>query len=296
MTSISSIEYFLREAFRSLWRNAFMTFASVGTMALSLTMLGMFILMGLNLNHMASQVESTVEISVYLQDGITVEQQAELEKKIKGLPGVQELSYMNKEQALERFRTRLGDRKDLLEALGDRNPLPASFQIRVEKPEQVDGVVQATLNAPGVDETQFGQAIIEQIFSVARWMRIISLVLVVVLGVAALFIIANTIRVAVFARRREISIMKYVGATDKFIQLPFLIEGTMLGLLGAILATFIIDVSYTVISDQLRSTLTFLPILPKYPLLLWTSIGMLLLGPGIGALGSMISIKRFLKV
>ena len=296
MTSINSIEYFLREAFRSLWRNAFMTFASIGTMALSLTMLGMFILMGLNLNHMASQVESTVEISVYLQDGITVEQQAELEKKIKGLPGVQELSYMNKEQALERFRNRLGDRKDLLQALGDRNPLPASFQIRVEKPEQVEGVVQATLSAPGVDETQFGQAIIEQIFSVARWMRIISLILVVVLGIAALFIIANTIRVAVFARRREISIMKYVGATDKFIQLPFLIEGTMLGLLGAILATLIIDVSYTVISDQLRSTLTFLPILPKYPLLVWTSIGMLLLGPGIGALGSMISIKRFLKV
>ena len=203
---------------------------------------------------------------------------------------------MNKEQALERFRARLGDRQDLLESLGGQNPLPASFQIRVAEPSQVDGVVQATLKAPGVDETQFGQAIIEQIFSVARWMRIISLVLVLVLGIAALFIIANTIRVAVFARRREISIMKYVGATDKFIQLPFLMEGTMLGFLGAILATFVIDVSYTVISDQLRSTLTFLPILPKYPLLVWTSLGMMILGPGIGALGSMISIRRFLKV
>ena len=147
-----------------------------------------------------------------------------------------------------------------------------------------------------MDETQFGQAIIEQIFSVARWMRIISLVLVLVLGIAALFIIANTIRVAVFGRRREISIMKYVGATDKFIQLPFLMEGTMLGFLGAILATFVIDVSYTVISDQLRSTLTFLPILPKHPLLLWVSLGMMILGPSIGALGSMISIRRFLKV
>ena len=296
MTSFSSIEYFLREAFRSLWRNAFMTFASVGTMALSLTMLGMFILMGLNLNHMASQVESTVEISVYLQDEITVEQQKALETMVKGLPGVQELSYMNKEQALERFRARLGDRQDLLESLGGQNPLPASFQIRVAEPSQVDGVVQATLKAPGVDETQFGQAIIEQIFSVARWMRIISLVLVLVLGIAALFIIANTIRVAVFVRRREISIMKYVGATDKFIQLPFLMEGTMLGFLGAILATFVIDVSYTVISDQLRSTLTFLPILPKHPLLLWVSLGMMILGPSIGALGSMISIRRFLKV
>ena len=296
MTTFSNIEYFLREAFRSLWRNAFMTFASVGTMALSLTMLGMFILMGLNLNHMASQVESTVEISVYLKDDITVEEQKALETMVKGLPGVQELSYMNKEQALERFRTRLGDRQDLLESLGGQNPLPASFQIRVAEPSQVDGVVQTTLKAPGVDETQFGQAIIEQIFSVARWMRIISLVLVLVLGIAALFIIANTIRVAVFARRREISIMKYVGATDKFIQLPFLMEGTMLGFLGAILATFVIDVSYTVISDQLRSTLTFLPILPKYPLLVWTSLGMMILGPGIGALGSMISIRRFLKV
>lgn len=296
MNTASSVEYFLREAFRSLWRNAFMTIASVATMALSLIMLGMFILIGLNLNHMANQVESTVEISVYLKDDISEEEFQSLEEQLKGLQGVQELTYMNKDQALERFKERLGDRKDLLDALGGENPLPASFQIRVETPEQVEPIVLATTEMVGVDDTQFGQEIIEQIFSVARWMRIISLVLVFFLGLAALFIIANTIRVAVFARRREISIMKYVGATDGFIRLPFFLEGIILGLMGAVVATIVIDLIYSLFSDQLATTLTFLPILPKYPLLLWTSIGMVILGPAIGALGSMISIKRFLKV
>ena len=296
MNTASSIEYFLREAFRSLWRNAFMTFASVATMALSLIMLGMFVLMGLNLNHMANQVESTVEISVYLEDTISDKELKDLEGQLKVLPGVQEISYINKEKALVRFQERLGDRKDLLNALGGANPIPASFQIRVGSPDQVQPVVKATENMVGVDDTQFGKEIVEQIFSVARWMRIISLVLVLFLGLAALFIIANTIRVAVFARRREISIMKYVGATDGFIRLPFLLEGIILGFLGSLVATLVVDLIYSVISGQLAKTLAFLPILPKYPVLLWLSIGLILLGPIIGALGSMISIKRFLKV
>jgi len=296
MSTASSVEYFLREAFRSLWRNAFMTIASVATMALSLIMLGMFILMGLNLNHMADQVESTVEISVYLKDDITAEELADLETQFKGLNGVEELTYFDKEKALERFRERLGDQKELLDALGDTNPLPASFQIRAETTAHVELIVQATAGLAGVDDTQFGQEIIEQIFSVARWMRILSLVLVLFFGLAALFIVANTIRVAVFSRRREISIMKYVGATDGFIRLPFVLEGIILGFLGALVATLVIDVAYSFISTQLAQTLAFLPIVPKYPLLLWLSIGMAFLGPAIGALGSMISIKRFLKV
>ena len=296
MNTASSIEYFLREAFRYLWRNAFMTFASVATMALCLTMLGMFVLMGLNLNHMANQVESTVEISIYLEDDIAADDLKNLEVELKKFPGVQEFSYLNKEKALARFRERLGDRQDLLSALGGENPIPASFQIRVGSPEQVKPLVKATTEMKGVDDTQFGQEIVEQIFSVARWMRIISLVLVFFLGMASLIIIANTIRVAVFARRREISIMKYVGATDGFIRLPFIIEGIILGFFGSLVATIVVDIIYSVISAQLAGALAFLPILPKYPLLLWLSIGLLLLGPIIGALGSIISIKRFLKV
>lgn len=296
MNVANSIEYFLREAFRSLRRNAFMTVASVVTMALSLTMLGLFILMGLNLNHMANQVESTVEISIYVEDGISDEQLKNLSDTLETMNGVKKIGYIDKEEAMQRFRERLGDRQDLLDALGGENPLPASFQIQAESPSQVQEIAKTAIELDGVDDTQFGQEIIEQIFEMAHWMRILSLVLVFFLGLAALFIISNTIRVAVFARRKEISIMKYVGATDEFIRIPFLLEGIILGFLGALVATLVVDVMYSVFSNQVGKALTFLPILPKYPLLLWISIGMMCLGPAIGTLGSWISIKRFLKV
>ena len=292
----SSIEYFIREACRSLWRNAFMTFASIITVTLSLLILGIFILVGVNLNHMASQVESTVEISIYLKDDIEEPVRLNMEKKLRGLYGVSEIEFVTKDEALERFRERLGDRKDLLEALGGTNPLPASYQIRVENPDQVQAVVEAAVQMPGVDDTQFGQEIIEQIFSLAKYLRIIGGVFIVLLSFAAIFIIANTIRITVFARRREINIMKYVGATDSFIRWPFFIEGIFLGLFGAIIAATIIFIAYSITLDSITGALTFLPVLPKYPLLWWLTLGILLLGPAIGALGSMIAVKKFLKV
>ena len=148
----------------------------------------------------------------------------------------------------------------------------------------------------GVETARYGQEIVEQLFGLTRMVRIFGLVLIGFLAMAALFIIINTIRLTVFARRREIGIMKYVGATDWFIRWPFLIEGMLLGAGGAFLAVMLLTQIYSSVTGQIYDTLMFLPLLPKYPYLHYVNLFIFFAGLAIGALGSVISVKKFLKV
>lgn len=291
-----TFEYFIREAVSSLRRNGLMSIASVSTVALSLLILGMFFIMVLNLNHMASALESQVQISVYLQDGVNDRDMREINTLITKLPGVVQVNFVGKEEAMTRFKQRLGEQQGLLTVLGDTNPLPNAFEVKVDKPESVKPVAQAVAKFKGVENARFGQEIIEQLFTLTRMIRLFGLALIVFLALAAIFIISNTIRITVFARRKEIGIMKYVGATDSFIRWPFLIEGMILGSVGAIIAVFLLIEAYTVLTEQIYQKLVFLPLIPKYPFLTYVSILLIVAGTIIGALGSTISLRRFMKV
>jgi cell division transport system permease protein len=293
---VRTLEYFIREAFSSLKHNGLMSIASVSTVALSLLILGMFLIMVLNLNHMASTLESQVQISVYLQDNLKDQEIREIGTRITKLPGVVQVTFVDKNQALTRFKQRLGEQQGLLAALGDTNPLPNAFEVKVDKPERVKPVAQAVGQLKGVENARFGQEIIEQLFTLTKMIRLIGLALIVFLALAALFIISNTIRITVFARRKEIGIMKYVGATDAFISWPFLIEGMILGFSGAVIAVLLLVEAYTVLTGQIYEKLVFLPLIPKYPFLNYISILLIVAGTVIGALGSTISLKRFMKV
>ena len=293
---VRTTEYFIREAFSSLRHNGLMSIASVSTVALSLLILGMFLIMVLNLNHMASTLESQVQISVYLQDTLKDQEIREVGTRITKLPGVVQVTFVDKDQALTRFKQRLGEQQGLLAVLGDTNPLPNAFEVKVDKPEKVKTVAQAVAQLKGVENTRFGQEIIEQLFTLTKMVRLIGLALIVFLALAALFIISNTIRITVFARRKEIGIMKYVGATDSFIRWPFLIEGMILGFSGAVIAVFLLIEAYTLLTGQIYQKLVFLPLIPKYPFLTYVSILLVVAGTVIGALGSTISLKRFMKV
>ncbi len=293
---VRTLEYFIREAFSSLKHNGLMSIASVSTVALSLLILGMFLIMVLNLNHMASTLESQVQISVYLQDNLKDQEIREIGTRITKLPGVVQVTFVDKNQALTRFKQRLGEQQGLLAALGDTNPLPNAFEVKVDKPERVKPVAQAVGQLKGVENARFGQEIIEQLFTLTKMIRLIGLALIVFLALAALFIISNTIRITVFARRKEIGIMKYVGATDAFIRWPFLIEGMILGSVGALIAVFLLIEAYTVLTTQVYQKLLFLPLIPKYPFLTYVSILLVVAGTVIGALGSTISLRRFMKV
>lgn len=293
---IRTTEYFVREVFISLKRNNWMSLASIGIVAVSLFILGMFLMVVLNLNKMASSLESQVQINVYLQDDLKPKQIDEVEKRIKGLQGINTVTYIDKDKALERFKDRLGEQKYLLTALGDTNPLPNSFEVTVNQPELVKTASVTIGDFDGVESAKFGQDVVEHLFDLTRLIRIFGLTLIALLAIATIFIISNTIRLTVFARRKEIAIMKYVGATDWFIRWPFLLEGVVLGCLGGAVAAVLLRLSYSTVTAKVYDTLAFFPLLPEYPFLNYITFVILLGGIIIGALGSTISLKRFLKV
>lgn len=289
-------EYFIQETLRSLRRNNWMSFASVGTVAVSLFVLGVFLLLVLNMNRLASSLESQVQISVYLADGLSESARKDIASDIEALQGIEVIRYVPKEEAKERLAKRLGDQKYLLDALGEKNPLPDSFEVVLKSPALVETAAAAITRMDGVEQAKYGQDVIEHLFAITRLIRIFGLALMVLLAGATLFIISNTIRLTVFARRKEVAIMKYVGATDWFIRWPFLLEGMVLGFVGGVLAAIALQSFYAAMAAKIYETLAFFPLLPQYPYMYYVSAAILLSGMGIGALGSTISLKRFLKV
>ena len=289
-------EYFIIEALRSIRRNGLMSVAAISTVAVSLLVLALFLVLVFNINNMAGLLESQVQINVYMKDEASGTYLKEMQSALSKIEGVTSVKFTTKEQALKSFRTRLGEQKELLDSLGDINPLPNSFEVHINKPENLTAIAEKIKGFDKIETVRFGQEMIEQLFKVTYFLRLGGLVLIIFLTFATLFIISNTIRLTVFARRKEVSIMKYVGATDWFIRWPFLIEGMILGLIGGLISCVFITVIYGFLVDQIHSVLAFMPILPRQPMLRNVSLVIVVLGAAIGALGSFISLKKFLKV
>ena len=294
--SFSTKEYFIKETYKSIRRNGFMSFASISTVAVSLLVLGMFLMIFLNTNNLAQYLESQVQVSVYMQDSATDKELAAVKEKLTKMPGVVKVTQVSKQQALERFKKRLGDQEQLLNSLGKDNPFPNSFEVQVDSPERIKVLTPQLGQLPKVETAKFGQEVVEHLFQLTKILRFGGILLVVFLAMATLFIISNTIRLTVFARRKEVIIMKYVGATDWFIRWPFLLEGMTLGFFGAVVAFILINSIYSGLLERIHATLAFLPLLPTSPLLLYVDLFLLVAGTGIGALGSYISLRKFLQV
>ena len=294
--SFSTKEYFIKETYKSIRRNGFMSFASISTVAVSLLVLGMFLMIFLNTNNLAQYLESQVQVSVYMQDSATDKELAAVKEKLTKMPGVVKVTQVSKQQALERFKKRLGDQEQLLNSLGKDNPFPNSFEVQVDSPERIKVLTPQLSQLPKVETAKFGQEVVEHLFQLTKILRFGGSLLVVFLAMATLFIISNTIRLTVFARRKEVIIMKYVGATDWFIRWPFLLEGMTLGFFGAVVAFILINSIYSGLLERIHATLAFLPLLPTSPLLLYVDLFLLVAGTGIGALGSYISLRKFLRV
>ena len=292
----STKQYFIKETYKSIRRNGFMSFDSISTVAVSLLVLGMFLMIFLNTNNLAQYLENQVQISVYMQDSATDKELASVKDKLTKMPGVVKVTQVNKQQALERFKKRLGDQEQLLNSLGKENPFPNSFEVQVDNPDRIKVLTPQIGQLPKVETAKFGQEVVEHLFQLTKILRLGGIVLVVFLAMATLFIISNTIRLTVFARRKEVIIMKYVGATDWFIRWPFLLEGMTLGFFGAVVAFVLINSIYASLLDRIHATLAFLPLLPTSPLLLYVDLFLLAAGTGIGALGSYISLRKFLRV
>lgn len=293
---LSTSEYFIKEVYTSFKRNIWMTLASIFTVVLSLFILCFFSIVILNLNKMADTLESQVQISVYLKDDLSQEEIDETKETLSKIEGLQDIKFITREEAMENFKERLGDQQFLLDALDDTNPLPDSFSLTVTSPQQVKTIADTAAALDSVESASYSQDIINHLFNLTHLIRLIGVALIILLTGAAIFIISNTIRLTVFARRKEIAIMKYVGATDWFIRWPFLLEGICLGFIGGGLATIFLYIVYNQVTQEIYEAMAFFPLIPQHPFIDYISLAILVAGIIIGALGSTISLKRFLKV
>lgn len=303
---ISTFNRHIREGARNVVRNGWMTFASISAISISLFVLGIFLVLALNVNYLASQIESQVEIRVYLEVNTPEATISDVQREIAAIPEVSKLTFVSKEEGLDILREKLGEEgKDLLEGFeGDNNPLNDSYTVEVRDPHLVGQVAQqielinSGKNPKPIYKVSYGKGTVETLFKITEIVRNIGLVFVLLLAFTAMFLISNTIKITIVARRREIGIMKLVGATNGFIRWPFFIEGGLLGLFGSIIPAAILLWGYAelVISTKLQLGLMQIKLIPVQELTLIVAGLLLGIGIMIGIWGSILSVRKFLKV
>lgn len=293
---LSSLSYAFRDALRSLWRNKFMTLASIATVAISLLILGTAWLLVINSNYLAAVMESELEINAYLKDDVPREEAEGMKEVFASISGVAEVVFVPREEGLKMLEDKFGESTNLLDALGDKNPLPDVYRIKALEAASVPEIANAAAGLDRVEKVRYGQGMVEKLLALTHWLRTAGLVVIVAIALAAIFLIATTIRLTVFARRREIGIMKLVGATNWYIRWPFFLEGMMIGLTGALIAVGLINIFYGELTKNLALTVSFLPVMRDTSTLYSIYRYLLIMGTGLGALGSAISLRRFLKV
>jgi len=287
--------YIFQEVGRSLIRNSLLNFAAVGTTAISLFVLGVGVLLVINTNEIAKTIESDIEIMVYMRHNLAEEDALTLEPLIDNISGVQETTFISRDEALKSLVKQFGD--EVEESVGEENPLPDTIKVKISDPREVNKIAAEIEDLPGVESVRYGgQDFVKKLFSLTNWVRIIGLLLITLLGLCGIFLIATTTRLTIFARRREINIMKYVGATDWFVRWPFLLEGIILGFFGALLAVGVLYFSYGALIAKIQETISFLPLVNSSAVLFRIFEGLLAIGIVMGAVGSTFSVRRYLRV
>ena len=301
---MSSLIYFFKQSIQGFARNLSTTLGSIITIFLSLFIIGVFLVGATVVDNIVKSVESEVSITAYIADSATQEQIDAAQNYIKSLDGVANVTFTTKEQALEDFRS-MSSNADIVDELGG-NPLPASINVELSDPQQVQDVANqiqtseqfsAIADEPDpADSLKYGQRTVERLFSVTNYLRYIGIVLIALLVFIALVFINNTIRLAIMARRKEIAIMRLVGASNGFIRGPFLMEGALHAIIGAALAIGCIELLRRLALPQLQSSLTFLPIEVSNDTFLMIYLVLLVAGLIIGLIGSALAMRRYLKV
>ena len=232
----STIRYFLKEGFSGLKKNLLMTVASIIAVAACISIMSFSYCVVSNLQYMLDQMEDSIGISVFLKGDLTSEDIENMKTTISGLDHVTNVTYISPADALDQLKDQWGADEDIFIGLDDtNNPLSHSFQVELDQIESQDAVLAELQKIEGVDKVEYGQSLSEMLMSVSNVFQVAGILVMLVLGVISVMIIINTIRISVMNRRVEINIMKYVGATDWFIRWPFIIEGIIIGLIGAVL-------------------------------------------------------------
>ena len=292
---IKSIGYFFKQALLSVWRNGWMSVASLLTVIISLFTLGGFLLLGMNMESMARTLENTVEVVVWVDTESLVSDVNELGAQLETLPGVSSVKLVTKEEGMAKINQQYGD-KDLLMSLAGINPLPDYFVLKTREPRMVDEVAGKVERLQFVEKVDYGQKEVDRLFEILKWVRLIGYAAAVLLALASVSLVAITIRLTVFARQDEIEIMRYVGAANWFIRAPFFVEGILLGFLGAVAASLGLYVLYGYLIGWLGARLNFLPFVQEINVILPVLLYLVLGGAVLGGIGSVVSVQRYLKV
>jgi cell division transport system permease protein len=287
--------YAITAAVVNFWRHRTMSLAAVFAAVVMMSMLNGFVIVVSNLNAAMGALEQKVDLIAYLKDDVSPEDASKLADKIRAEPQVLEVTYLSKDDAMARLKAQLADRSDLLDMVTG-NPLPASIEVRLKDAGRIAAVADGLRKDPAVEDVPLQQDVVDNLLRITRFARYTGVGMVIGLIGVTLFVIVNTIRLAVYSRRQEIEIMKLVGATDWFIRWPFVLEGVLYGLLGALIVVALVELAYRPIQLQFLSLIQFLPVNldPTFPLKL--SALTAAVGIAVGAGGSYISVRRFLDV
>jgi len=285
-------ELVLTQAWTALRRHSLVALGAVANIAVSLAILGSFLLMAANIEHMAGNLARQATISVELMDkadGKAITQQFTADPRVK------QATFVSKEQSLEEYAKRVNiPYRDLKSSIA--NPLPDMVRVTVNEPDDLRAVVQSAKGIKGVAKVRYQRDVAEKLFRLANGVKMLGLVLGAVMALAALMLVSTTIQLGVHSRRREIRIMQLVGATNNFIRAPFIVEGAVEGLLGGVLAAVLLLVGYSYLVQQITASLTFIDMIHGARFLTLSALGLVLCGMLFGVIGSLLGTRHYLRL
>lgn len=292
--------YLVGEGFKNILKNKKSTAASLMIMCATMIIFGVFFIIGQNINHFVKEVESAQGIQVFINKDATDEQIKEIGEKISGLEGVNTIDFVSKEEGLEQMKEKFKEKEYLLDTYKDNNIFPDSYVVTLTDLNLSTQVQEQILQMENIKRITSRDETVTTLINLANGVRIITGVILILLIVISIFIIANTIKLTVHARRKEISIMKYVGATNNFIRWPFIVEGIIIGIIAGIISMTIIGTAYSFIANKIVNSsfmqVTNMSLVGFGEMFNLIVIIYLILGIGIGVLGSSISMRKYLKV
>ncbi len=294
---IRGVRYFFSEAFKNFFSNGWMTLASIFTVVASLLVLGSFLALTININNMADNLKEGYQIVVFVDDKVSDYGVKTIGEKLDTVENVDQILYTSKAERLENLRNGMSDKASSLDRYKEDNPFRHMYQVSLFDLSASAETLEEIKQIDGVDEVLINEEHVNKLMTIANYIQNFSFWIIMALAIVSVFIISNTIRLTVYTRRKEINIMKFVGATDWFIRWPFIIEGILIGVLGAGISIGLILSGYSFLIDAISSLniviFTMKPLTELVPILVGSSLG---LGAILGGIGSLISVRKHLNV
>lgn len=292
----STIKLFIQDAIKSIIRNLTLSLASAATVAFTLFLLGAFVLASLNINRGISTLQDKLEIKVFLKNDVTEKQKTDIEDEIESISEIKAYKYESKDDALEKAKEMFDNDESMVKQFQESNPFPESYSITVKSADDITKISSELSKLDGVEDVNAGKETVRNFQKTINTVKYVGGVLLVILGGVSIFLIANTTKLTVYSRRKEILIMKHIGATDWFIRWPFIIEGIFIGIIGSAISIGLLFLSYKFILKIFGlDNMNFTYVKTTYILTTMTW-EFLLIGIILGAAGSILAVRKFLKV